>query len=165
MQTSRKLINEPRRRGTQVDPLELRRNLRPLDKTISFVMSRIRGRGNQTTELALARLLRRGQIPGWRRHWPLLGTPDFVYPKQRVAIFVDGCFWHGCRRCYKPPRHNALFWNHKLRTNRARDRRVSRQLSSVGWKVLRLWEHDLRDERQASRITRRIRDAVYGEAR
>ena len=62
----------------------------------SQVMSRIRGRGNQETELALAKLLRAARINGWRRHAPIFGRPDFTFHKERVVIFVDGCFWHGC---------------------------------------------------------------------
>ena len=62
----------------------------------SEVMSRIRGRGNKDTELALAKLLRRHRITGWRRNQPVFGKPDFVFPKLKLAVFVDGCFWHGC---------------------------------------------------------------------
>lgn len=161
MKNSRKQ-SSPRlnRRRTAFDPLELRRTLKPRDKTRSLIMSRIRGRGNQTTELTLAHALRRDRIGGWRRHWPLAGTPDFAYPRERVAIFVDGCFWHGCVRCYKAPRHNAAFWSHKVRTNRARDRRVNRRLSSAGWKVIRLWEHSLKTEQRRQSALRRIRQAV-----
>jgi len=110
----------------------------------SDVMSRIRGRGNKDTELRLAFLLRQNSITGWRRHLPLAGRPDFAFPKHKVAIFVDGCFWHCCPRCVNVPASNTDFWLTKLETNVRRDRRVNRELKSVGWKVVRVWEHELR---------------------
>ncbi|MFI5336411.1 MAG: very short patch repair endonuclease [Opitutales bacterium] len=111
----------------------------------SALMARIRGRGNEATELALARLLRSEGITGWRRHTALFGRPDFAFCRARSVIFVDGCFWHGCPRCYCRPRSNRKFWDGKLRRNRARDRLVNRMLRAAGWMVLRIWEHELRD--------------------
>jgi len=107
------------------------------------IMSSIRSKGNATTELALAHLLRKNGLHGWRRHYPILGRPDFVFPRERVAVFVDGCFWHACPRCYLPPARNTAFWANKASSNRARDRRVSRKLRGLGWSVLRVWEHEL----------------------
>jgi DNA mismatch endonuclease Vsr len=78
--------------------------------------------------------------------------PDFVFQEARVAVFVDGCFWHGCPRCYVRPRGNAAFWRKKLATNRARDRRVNRALRRLGWRVVRIWEHELRNEERIRRI-------------
>lgn len=105
------------------------------------IMKAIRGRGNRTTELALARVLRRERLPGWRRHRAdLPGRPDFAWPSRKVAVFVDGCFWHGCPRCYRAPSRNSAFWAAKVEANRRRDRRVSRQLRALGWRVLRVWE-------------------------
>ena len=71
--------------------------------------------------------------------------PDFVFARQRVAVFVDGCFWHGCRWHGTRPQGNAAFWAKKLAGNQARDRRVNRVLRRHGWRVLRIWEHGLRD--------------------
>jgi DNA mismatch endonuclease (patch repair protein) len=107
-------------------------------------MSRIRGAGNKETELRMIRLLRAGGITGWRRGWPLFGRPDFVFPAARLAVFVDGCFWHGCPKHYTKPANNRDFWRRKLEANRARDRRVNRELKRLGWHILRIWEHDLR---------------------
>ena len=73
----------------------------------SEIMSRIRSKGNQRTEMAMVKLFRAHKITGWRRHYPIEGKPDFVFLKQRVAIFVDGCFWHGCPKCYRQPKTNA----------------------------------------------------------
>src|SRR5689334_23290414 len=109
----------------------------------SHVMSRVRSRGNKLTELALIELLRRERINGWRRNWHLFGNPDFVFPKSRLAVFVDGCFWHSCPKHATQPATNKPFWNAKLERNRARDRRVTRKLRSSGWFVLRIWQHEL----------------------
>jgi DNA mismatch endonuclease, patch repair protein len=110
----------------------------------SRVMSKIRSRGNQSTELRLIRLFRDQHITGWRRGVRLFGNPDFVFYKQRVAIFVDGCFWHGCPRCRNTPSANASYWLAKNQRNRKRDRLVTRTLSRRGWHVIRIWEHRLR---------------------
>ncbi len=119
----------------------------------SEVMSGIRSRGNKGTELALAALFRRLGVTGWRRHVEvrIRGScapgfrvkPDFVFRRRRVAVFVDGCFWHGCRAHCKQPAGNRSFWRRKLAGNRARDRRVNLTLRAAGWRVLRVWEHAL----------------------
>lgn len=109
----------------------------------SEVMSRIRGRGNKETELALVKLLRRHRITGWRRHQTLFGKPDFVFREERLVVFVDGCFWHACPRHSNMPANNREFWEQKLAGNKARDRRVNHQLRKLGWRILRIWEHDL----------------------
>jgi DNA mismatch endonuclease, patch repair protein len=109
----------------------------------SEVMSRIRGRGNKETELVLAALLRAHGITGWRRHQPLFGKPDFSFRQDRVVIFVDGCFWHGCPQHTNTPVNNRPFWQKKLAANKRRDRLVTKTLRQQGWHVLRIWEHDL----------------------
>lgn len=106
-------------------------------------MSRIRSRGNQRTEIAMVKLLRANKISGWRRHYPIEGKPDFAFPKQKVAIFVDGCFWHGCPKCFRIPKTNRQFWEKKLLANQKRDKTVANKLGELGWRVLRMWEHDL----------------------
>lgn len=108
-------------------------------------MSHIRGRGNKDTELALAKIFRRFGVTGWRRNQKVFGKPDFVFPKLILAVFVDGCFWHGCPKHATHPKQNAAFWARKLRANKARDRLVTRRLRRAGWRVVRLWEHELRD--------------------
>ncbi len=119
-------------------------------------MARIRGTGNQSTELRLIALMRAHGITGWRRHWPVFGKPDFVFPKRRLAVFVDGCFWHGCPRHFTRPKSRQAFWDDKIAANRARDRRVTRTLRAQGWRVVRLWEHALRPS-QAARTMGRLK--------
>jgi len=136
-------------------------------KKRSEVMSRIRSRGNAATELALARLLRANKISGWRRQLVLRFQvsgfkfqvrPDFVFRQVRLAMFVDGCFWHGCPKHGTQPRGNAAFWKKKFATNRARDRRVNRTLRSAHWRVLRIWECALKKNPQT--CLRRIEQAL-----
>lgn len=105
------------------------------------LMSRIRSTGNNTTERRLILLLRSTGIRGWRRHLPVLGHPDFVWPNAKVAVFVDGCFWHG-HTCGKnvTPKTNAQAWCEKIRRTKVRDRESMRRLRKLGWKVIRIWE-------------------------
>src|SRR3989304_3392752 len=100
----------------------------------SQVMSRIRGRGNKDTEVALATLLHQHGITGWRRHQPLFGKPDFAFRKHRLAIFVDGCFWHRCPKHSNMPVNNRAFWQKKLMANKRRDRLVNLTLKKRGWR-------------------------------
>ena len=109
----------------------------------SEVMSHIRGRGNKETELALVILFRAHGITGWRRHPPLFGKPDFAFRRERLAIFLDGCFWHGCPKHSNLPVNNRPFWEKKFTANKLRDRLVTKTLRQKGWRVLRIWEHDL----------------------
>jgi DNA mismatch endonuclease (patch repair protein) len=124
----------------------------------SRIMRAIKGRGNRSTELEMVALLRSGSIRGWRRHARLPGTPDFVFRRERLALFVDGCFWHACPRCYKRPTSNRVFWDEKAERNRVRDRAVVAELRSLGWRVIRVWEHQLKDpSRIRSRLLRALR--------
>jgi len=125
----------------------------------SQVMSRIRSRGNKDTELALADLFQRHRITGWRRHQNVFGKPDFVFPKFKLAVFVDGCFWHHCPIHGTQPKGNRSFWKRKFARNQARARLVNRTLRLAGWRVLRIWEHEL-VRKNESRSSQRIRRAL-----
>ena len=127
----------------------------------SAVMSRIRGSGNADTELRLITLLRDAKISGWRRNSRLFGKPDFVFPARKLALFVDGCFWHrhvGCKFSYTP-KSRPEFWLPKFERNVARDRLVNATLRKSGWRVIRVWECDLAP-RGARRVISRLRRAV-----
>src|SRR4051812_21363227 len=103
------------------------------------IMRSIRGRNNKSTELALIQTFRANRISGWRRHLAISGKPDFVFPKRKLVVFVDGCFWHGCPKHSGHVVKSGSFWQKKLAANHARDRRVTRQLRRNGWRVLRIW--------------------------
>jgi len=121
----------------------------------SEVMSLIRGAGNKDTELRLIRIFRVAGITGWRRGSKLHGKPDFVFPKLKTAVFADGCFWHGCPTHATKPKHRAAFWAAKLSGNKVRDRRVNRLLRAKGWRVMRIWEHELK-RRNFPRLLKRL---------
>ena len=125
----------------------------------SDVMSRIRSRGNFGTELRLIALMRTDGITGWRRKAALFGRPDFVFRAARLAVFVDGCFWHSCPRHGTMPTGNRAFWVAKLTRNVVRDRDVTRTLRKAGWRVLRVWECAL-SARLAAATMRRIARAL-----
>ena len=125
----------------------------------SEVMSLVRSHGNKATELRLIEIFRAQRILGWRRKQNLHGRPDFVFKKERVCVFVDGCFWHSCPKHATFPTTRRDFWAEKLAANRVRDRRVDRALRCKGWKVIRIWEHDLKP-RRAGRTVARIERAL-----
>ncbi len=126
-------------------------------------MRAIRSHGNQTTEIRLVTLLRKNRIRGWRLHQlHVLGKPDLLFKSNRVAIFVDGCFWHGCSKCGHIPKTNTAYWKAKIARNLIRDSLVSRRLRASGFRVVRLRECDLRDH--SKQCLRRIRRALGTEA-
>jgi DNA mismatch endonuclease, patch repair protein len=114
-------------------------------------MSRIKSKGNKTTEVPMLMAMRLAGVKGWRRHVSLrIGTrlvrPDFVFSKHRIAVFVDGCFWHGCPDHGTRPQSNREFWDKKLESNIARDKRVTKALKAEGWIVFRFWEHSVKKD-------------------
>lgn len=110
----------------------------------SEIMSKVKSRNTKTTELALIKIFKEQHITGWRRTYPMIGKPDFVFPKKRIVVFVDGCFWHGhdCRNV--TPRENAEFWNNKREYNKMHDTLVTERIENKGWKVIRIWECELK---------------------
>lgn len=121
-------------------------------------MSSIRSKGNKNTELKLILIFRESGIKGWRRNQDLHGKPDFVFRKERVVVFVDGCFWHGCPRHGRKPGSNESYWEPKLARNKLRDAQVTHQLRKMGWRVLRLWEHQLINRQETAE---RIQKALH----
>jgi DNA mismatch endonuclease, patch repair protein len=123
----------------------------------SALMSRIRASGNRDTELRLMTLFREHRITGWRRNARVFGKPDFVFSRDKLAVFVDGCFWHrhqGCKFAYTP-KSRLEFWGRKFDNNMARDKIVTQTLRQRGWKIVRIWECQLHRKHWA-KIARRI---------
>lgn len=112
----------------------------------SAQMSKVRGKGNKSTEGKVETALIEAEITGWEKHpKDILGTPDFYFRDYKLAVFVDGCFWHGCPVCNRRiPVTREEFWRKKIETNRLNDNRVKRKLRSQGYHVIRIWEHDLK---------------------
>lgn len=120
-------------------------------------MQAVRSKGNETTELAAIRLFRENKIISWRRNYKLLGKPDFVFPKEKLAVFVDGCFWHG-HTCLKP--RDSLksgFWKEKIERNKKRDQKVNSSLKKEGWKVVRIWECEIEKKKYRRKINQILR--------
>ncbi len=120
----------------------------------SQIMSRVRSRGNKNTELAMIAVFRKHHISGWRRNVQIFGSPDFVFPKLRAVIFVDGCFWHSCPKHRSMPESNRIFWERKLQQNKRRDLLVRKTLRQKGWKVLRVWQHELTRSNRGKLLSR-----------
>lgn len=125
----------------------------------SRIMSSIRGRNNKTTERKLQMALVRHAVAGFTlqaRDVP--GKPDIYFEKMRLAIFVDGCFWHGCSKCGHVPKRNSKFWALKIQRNRDRDLRTSGALRARRIRVLRLWEHELQEDLEGcvAKVRRRL---------
>lgn len=107
-------------------------------------MSRVKSKGNRSTERKLRATLAAHHISGWETNPKnIIGVPDILFRKKRLAIFIDGCFWHGCPTCYRRPKSKRKFWDTKLAENMARDRKVITLLRKQGWKVLRYFECEL----------------------
>lgn len=138
-------------------------------------MSRIRGKGNKSTELKLVAAFKAARVTGWRRHvrlkpWALQDDsdshrrphrlkvePDFIFRPQKIAVYVDGCFWHGCPLHGTKPKNDAETWRRKLEGNAMRDKRATRALEAADWEVMRIWEHELTEiEVVVTRIKKRL---------
>lgn len=132
-------------------------------------MRAVESTGNRTTELALRMALVRAGLVGWRvRPGELPGHPDFTFVREKLAVFVDGCFWHGCRMCHaRAVRSNAHYWRAKLELNQERDRLIPARLRRMGWRVVRIWEHSLKCSAAtgASRIERALNRAETSPGR
>lgn len=129
-------------------------------KERSALMAKVRGKGNRSTEQRMLEVMRARRITGWRRHLRMRGTPDFAFPARKVAVFVDGCFWHGCPRHCRYPKTRRKYWRDKILRNAERDRDTNRVLRRKGWKVIRVWECELKDRARLSRKLRRLRECL-----
>lgn len=111
----------------------------------SEIMRKVKNNRNKSTELKLIQFFKENRICGWRRNFKLYGKPDFVFPKQRLAIFVDGCFWHGHNCRNTKPKDNANYWESKINRNKNRDVQVTETLTNKNWTVIRIWECELKN--------------------
>lgn len=110
----------------------------------SIIMSGIRSKHNTSTELKLISIFHNYGISGWRRNYKVKGHPDFVFIKKKIAIFVDGCFWHGHNCRNTKPKTNADFWEKKIQYNIMHDQKVNELFHSRRWVVIRIWECELK---------------------
>jgi DNA mismatch endonuclease (patch repair protein) len=130
----------------------------------SRMMAAVRGKRNKTTEMKIRFAMVRAGVCGWHLHSPgLPGRPDFYFAKHRIAVFTDGCFWHGCAACGHLPTSNAEFWAEKIKRNQTRDKRVNEELVKMGVRVIRFWEHEIIDH--CTQCVQRISEELRKQAR
>ena len=113
----------------------------------SGIMRAVKSRGNKSTEIKMLRFFKEREFKGWRRNYPVYGRPDFVFPKKKIAVFADGCFWHGhgCRNL--EPKNNHDYWENKISGNKKRDKEVKKRLTGNGWWVFRIFECRIKKSR------------------
>ncbi len=118
----------------------------------SYCMSQVRGR-NTKLEVTIRKLIWQKGFR-YRIEHGLKGKPDMVFPFYNVVVFIDGCFWHSCPKHYRPPSTNKKFWNEKISKNKERDNKINIHLKKEGWRVIRVWEHDVNKgpEKTANKI-------------
>ncbi|PIV19923.1 MAG: very short patch repair endonuclease [Deltaproteobacteria bacterium CG_4_8_14_3_um_filter_45_9] len=110
----------------------------------SKIMASVKSKNNKSTELRFLSILKEKDITGWRRNYPATGRPDFVFPRLKIAVFIDGRFWHSCPKHCRLPASNKDYWNTKIERNRIRDKKTSKALKDKGWTVIRIWEHEIK---------------------
>lgn len=117
-------------------------------------MAKVRSKGNKSTEQVVEAALKGARIRGWVKHpQDIIGRPDFYFRRARLALFVDGCFWHACPRCHRrTPATRSEFWRQKIDQNRHRDERIRRRLRASGCGCVRVWEHELRQNLWLDRL-------------
>jgi DNA mismatch endonuclease Vsr len=115
-------------------------------------------------ERRLHAILARLHLRNWKANYTNApGNPDFAFPEQKLALFVDGCFWHGCPICQRPlPATNVEYWTRKISRNVERDKLYNAQLAEAGWRVLRVWEHELKQGCDYRHLVARIVGLVRG---
>lgn len=120
----------------------------------SDIMQKVRSKNNKSTELKLIDLFKQNNITGWRRNYKVKGHPDFVFLNKKIAIFVDGCFWHGhdCRNTR--PSDNAEYWDKKRERNTLHDKQITDLFENRDWTVLRIWECELKKSNQQQTLER-----------
>jgi len=111
----------------------------------TYNMSRIRGK-NTAPEIKLRKMLFAAGIRGYRIHYNLPGKPDIVFLKRKIAVFIDGCFWHKCPVDFQEPETRKEFWLEKIQSNIDRDKKINKQLKHEGWTIIRIWEHEIKKE-------------------
>jgi DNA mismatch endonuclease (patch repair protein) len=111
----------------------------------SYRLSKVKSK-NTKAELLFRSYIWKQGVRGYRVKNALPGKPDLVFPKHKVVVFIDGCFWHGCPKCYRAPDKNKEYWRKKVITNKERDERANVRLVKMGYLTLRFWEHQVNQE-------------------
>lgn len=121
-------------------------------------MTAIKSKNNKSTEIRFKMLLVRNHLKGWSTNYrEIVGKPDFFFKQENVAIFIDGCFWHGCPQCGHIPKTRSDFWKAKITRNKERDMKVTLENEQNGVKVLRFWEHELKNKVNRAMIIHQVK--------
>ena len=120
----------------------------------SRIMASVKSRNTKSTELRFISILKDKDITGWRRNYPLTGKPDLVFPRLKIAVFIDGCFWHGCPSHCRMPSSNTNYWNNKIEKNKIRDKKITKALKMKKWQVIRIWEHEIKTGKLNRKLNR-----------
>lgn len=128
----------------------------------SKIMQQVKSHGNKSTEIKLISVFKENDISGWRRNYAVKGHPDFVFLKKKIAVFVDGCFWHGhdCRNT--TPSDNKDYWDKKRERNVRHDREVTALFEARGWTVIRIWECELK-KKNAAILMKKIESLILSD--
>ena len=118
----------------------------------SEIMKKVRSKNNKSTELKLIQIFKENNIHGWRRNYKVKGHPDFVFLNKKIAIFVDGCFWHGhdCRNT--KPKDKQEYWDKKRERNMKHDKEITEYFENRGWTVIRIWECELKNKKALEKL-------------
>ena len=129
------------------------------NKKRSEIMSLVKSK-NSKIEQKVGKILWSQRFRYRKNVTSLVGKPDFSNKKRKTVVFVDSCFWHGCGVHGARPKTNRVFWSKKIEANIKRDQMVTRFYKKESWKILRIWEHNLRNQRSSMRISRKLRNAI-----
>jgi DNA mismatch endonuclease (patch repair protein) len=137
-------------------------NLTPEDRLKT--MRAVKGKGTKLEQRFFS-MLAGMRIGGWKKNVSeIVGKPDVVFLDQKVVVFIDGCFWHGCPVCQrKLPKTNKEYWEQKIKRNILSAKSVNQTLQQDGWKVIRVWEHEMRDSKAMLGIKKKLNDALNGK--
>lgn len=118
----------------------------------SEIMKKVRSKNNKSTELKLMQIFKGNNIHGWRRNYKVKGHPDFVFLDKKIAIFVDGCFWHGHNCRNTKPKTNQEYWDKKRERNIKHDKEITEYFENRGWTVIRIWECELKSNKALEKL-------------
>lgn len=118
----------------------------------SEIMKKVQSKNNKSTELKLMQIFKDNNIRGWRRNYKVKGHPDFVFLDKKIAIFVDGCFWHGHNCRNTKPKTNQEYWDKKRERNIKHDKEITEYFENRGWTVIRIWECELKSNKALEKL-------------
>lgn len=129
----------------------------------SSIMRKVKSKKNKSTEIKLIKIFKENKFIGWRRNYKIFGNPDFVFLKYKIAIFTDGCFWHGHKCRNTIPKDNAIYWEMKIKKNKLRDKKVTKYLKNKGWVVFRIWECKIKNKKLPKKLIQILQDSKNHE--